>query len=75
MGVAYLSKGILVSRRGVIKAKALVTGRVKSGMVFIPLHYVENTANRLTNAALDPATKTPEYKACAVNLKKVALEA
>jgi hypothetical protein len=36
---------------------------------------VENAANRLTNstqASLDPATKTPEYKVCAVNLKKVA---
>jgi formate dehydrogenase major subunit len=60
------------SRRGVIKAKALVTERVKPGVVFIPLHYVENAANRLTNAALDPATKTPEYKACAVSLQKMA---
>jgi predicted molibdopterin-dependent oxidoreductase YjgC len=59
-------------RRGVIKAKALVTERVRPGVVFIPLHYVENAANRLTNAALDPATKTPEYKAGAVSLKKVA---
>jgi len=55
-----------------IFAKALVTGRVKPGVVFIPLHYVENAANRLTNAALDPAIKTPEYKVCAVSLKRVA---
>ncbi len=55
-----------------IFAKALVTGRVKPGVVFIPLHYVENAANRLTNAALDPATKTLEYKVCAVSLKRVA---
>jgi predicted molibdopterin-dependent oxidoreductase YjgC len=63
------------SRRGAIKVKALVTERVKPGVVFIPLHYVENAANRLTNstqASLDPATKTPEYKVCAVSLKKVA---
>jgi formate dehydrogenase major subunit len=63
------------TRRGVIKVKALVTDRVKPGVVFIPLHYVENAANRLTNstqAALDPATKTPEYKVCAVSLQKVA---
>jgi formate dehydrogenase major subunit len=60
------------SRRGVIKAKALVTERVRAGVVFIPLHFVENAANRLTNPALDPLTKTPEYKVCAVNLKKVA---
>jgi formate dehydrogenase major subunit len=63
------------SRRGAIKVKALITERVKPGVVFIPLHYVENAANRLTNstqASLDPATKTPEYKVCAVSLKKVA---
>ena len=51
--------------------KALVTERVKPGVVFIPLHYAENAANRLTNAALDPVTKTPEYKVCAVCLNKV----
>jgi formate dehydrogenase major subunit len=60
------------TRRGSIKVKALVTPRVKPGVVFIPLHYVENAANRLTNAALDPTTKTPEYKVCAVSLSKVA---
>jgi predicted molibdopterin-dependent oxidoreductase YjgC len=41
-------------------------------VVFIPMHFMENAANRLTNSALDPVTKTPEYKVCAVNLKKVA---
>jgi len=41
-------------------------------VVFIPLHYVENPANRLTNAAMDPAIKTPEYKVCAASLKRVA---
>jgi formate dehydrogenase major subunit len=60
------------TRRGVIKVKVLLSERVKPGVVFIPLHYVENAANRLTNAALDPGTKTPEYKVCAVSLKKVA---
>lgn len=60
------------SRRGTITAKAWVTERVKPGVVFIPLHYMENAANRLTNAALDPLTKTPEYKVCAVQLDKLA---
>jgi predicted molibdopterin-dependent oxidoreductase YjgC len=60
------------SRRGSIKVKALVTERVKPGVVFIPLHYMENAANRLTNAALDPVTKTPEYKVCAMQLAKMA---
>lgn len=60
------------TRRGSITAKAWVTDRVVPGVVFIPLHYMENAANRLTNAALDPLTKTPEYKVCAVHLAKVA---
>ena len=58
------------SRRGSITASAFLTDRVKPGVVFIPLHYAENPANRLTNPALDPVTKTPEYKACAVSLMK-----
>ena len=62
------------TRRGTIMVKALVTERVKPGVVFIPLHYMENAANRLTNAALDPLTKTPEYKVCAVCLNKVGVE-
>jgi formate dehydrogenase alpha subunit len=60
------------SRRGHIQVKAWVTDAVKPGVVFIPMHYLENAANRLTNAALDPITKTPEYKVCAVNLAKTA---
>jgi formate dehydrogenase major subunit len=60
------------SRRGSITATAYVTKRVKPGVVFIPLHYAENAANRLTNPALDPVTKTPEYKVCAVKLAKSA---
>ena len=62
------------TRRGTIMVKALVTERVKPGVVFIPLHYMENAANRLTNAALDPLTKTPEYKVCAVCLNKVGVD-
>jgi formate dehydrogenase major subunit len=60
------------TRRGSIMVRALVTRRVRPGVVFIPLHFAENAANRLTNAALDPLTKTPEYKVCAVNLSKSA---
>ena len=58
------------SRRGSLMAKAWVTERVRPGVVFIPMHFLENAANRLTNSALDPATKTPEYKVCAVKLEK-----
>jgi formate dehydrogenase major subunit len=49
-----------------------VTERVNPGVGFIPMHYRENAANRIINAALDPVTKTPEYKVCAVHLEKAA---
>jgi predicted molibdopterin-dependent oxidoreductase YjgC len=36
----------------------------------VPFHYAEAAANRLTNAALDPVSKIPEYKVCAVQIEK-----
>jgi anaerobic selenocysteine-containing dehydrogenase len=35
-------------------------------------HYPEVLTNLLTNAALDPQAKTPEYKACAIRIEKIA---
>lgn len=60
----------LVSRRGQIETRAWVTRRVSPGVVFVPFHFVESAANVLTNAALDPVAKIPEYKVCAVRLEK-----
>jgi len=60
------------SRRGEIKVKAWVTERVKKGVVFIPFHFSEAAANILTNSALDPIAKIPEFKVCAVSLEKIS---
>jgi predicted molibdopterin-dependent oxidoreductase YjgC len=38
------------------------------GVVFIPMHFAEAAANLLTNDALDPQAKIPEFKACAVQV-------
>lgn len=59
------------SRRGTVVSKVNLTHRVKPGMIFMPLHFEEAAANLLTNAALDPISKTPEYKVCAVKLEKI----
>ena len=59
----------VVSRRGQIKAKAKVSGKAVDGTVFIPFHYIEGAANELTNSALDPVAKIPEYKVCAVRIE------
>jgi formate dehydrogenase major subunit/formate dehydrogenase alpha subunit len=60
----------IASRRGNIQAKIKVSQKAVSGTVFIPFHYALAAANRLTNAALDPISGIPEFKVCAVKLKK-----
>ncbi len=60
------------SRRGSITSKVQLTERVGKGMVFMPFHFAESAANMLTNAALDPIAKIPEYKVCAVKVTKAA---
>jgi formate dehydrogenase alpha subunit len=59
------------SRRGKIKIKARITSRVPEGTVFIPMHYREAAANMITNDALDPVVKIPEFKVCAVSVEVV----
>ena len=60
------------SRRGEIKAKVKVTGRIKDGVVFIPFHFKDTHVNIITNPAYDPAAKEPELKVCAVKIEKVS---
>jgi len=40
-------------------------------LIFIPFHFKEAAANVLTNAALDPIAKIPEYKVCAARIEKI----
>lgn len=56
------------SRRGSIEAEAWITDRVPPGMVYANFHFPEASANELTIAALDPVSKIPEYKVCAVKV-------
>ncbi|AEB08937.1 Nitrate reductase [Desulfobacca acetoxidans DSM 11109] len=58
------------TRRGEITAKAQVSPKARPGTVFVPFHFAEAAANRLTIAALDPVAKIPEYKVCAVQIEK-----
>jgi formate dehydrogenase alpha subunit len=60
----------VVSRRGELTGQARLTDAVKPGALFVPfvkLH--ESAANFLTNPALDPGSKIPEYKVCAVRVE------
>jgi formate dehydrogenase alpha subunit len=56
------------SRRGEVVLRATVTEKTSVGVVFIPFHFAEAAANLLTNDALDPQAKIPEFKACAVQV-------
>jgi predicted molibdopterin-dependent oxidoreductase YjgC len=61
----------VTSRRGSIEAEAWITDRVPPGMVFANFHFPNASANELTIAALDPVSKIPEYKVCAVKIEVI----
>jgi len=58
------------TRRGRVVTKARVGSQVAKGWLFMPFHFVEGPANMLTNDALDPIAKIPEFKVCAAAIKK-----
>jgi formate dehydrogenase major subunit len=60
-----------ISRRGEIKVPARVTSEIKRNVMFMPFHYAECAANLLTNNALDPLAKIPEFKVCAIRVEKI----
>jgi predicted molibdopterin-dependent oxidoreductase YjgC len=62
----------VISRRGEIEAKAKISKKAVKGTLFIPFHYAQSAANTLTNAALDPTSKIPEYKVCAVRMERIS---
>ncbi len=70
-GIAPDSAVEVSSRRGTVMTRAVVTERSPRGTVFMPFHFKEGAANVLTNDALDPIAKIPEFKVCAVRLKSV----
>lgn len=70
LGIKDSDMVVLRTRRGSIKVKTLVDSKIKKGIVFVPFHYADAPANRLTNPALDPKARIPEFKACAVSISK-----
>lgn len=59
------------SRRGHVTLKALVVTTIREDTVFIPYHWADDrSVNLLTLRALDPVSKIPEFKVCAVRVSK-----
>jgi formate dehydrogenase major subunit len=61
----------LETRRGAVEVNVRADRDVPVGMVFMPFCYAEAAANLLTNPALDPTGKIPEFKFCAARVSPV----
>jgi formate dehydrogenase major subunit len=59
------------SRRGSVEMPVRVTRVTRPGVVFMPIHFGNAAVNILTNTALDPFCRIPEFKACAVKIEKI----
>jgi formate dehydrogenase major subunit len=55
----------VITRRGSVELFARQDDAIPDGVVFIPFAFVEAAANLLTNPALDPFGKIPEFNFCA----------
>jgi assimilatory nitrate reductase catalytic subunit len=60
----------LVSRRGTAVVRARLTRDIREDTLFVPFHWGgPSSINRLTNPALDPTSRMPEFKVCAVRIE------
>ncbi|MEU6420638.1 molybdopterin oxidoreductase family protein [Streptomyces spiralis] len=72
LGAAEGDPVAVVSRRGRAVAPARITTGIRPDTVFMPFHWPgEGRANTLTNPALDPTSRMPEFKVCAVRVEAV----
>ena len=62
----------VTSRRGSIQLTARISDIVVPGVLFIPFHFAEGAANALTNNVLDPESAIPEFKVCAVSIRRAS---
>jgi assimilatory nitrate reductase catalytic subunit len=67
LGIEANQKVLVASRRAEVAATVFLTSTVQVGQLFIPMHY--SAANELTFPAVDPYSRQPAYKACAVSVR------
>ena len=77
--VGNITEGDMVcvtSARGRVTVAAKISSRMMPGVVFMPFHWGDlyapgNATNQITNDVVDPISKEPEYKACAVSVARL----
>jgi assimilatory nitrate reductase catalytic subunit len=70
-GIADGDRVDLVTRRGSASVKAQLTASIRMDTLFVPFHFAgRGRANLLTNPALDPFSRMPEFKVCAVRIER-----
>jgi len=74
LGLTQYDLVAIKSERGQLETKVNITEKSPPGVVFMPFHWREAAANRLTSNALDPVAKIPEYKVSAVNAVLAVLD-
>lgn len=71
-GIADGDRVQVTTPRTTMELKAFVVPTIRPDTLFIPFHYGHDEAvNQLTNAAVDPNVKIPEYKACAAAIERL----
>ena len=70
LGVADGDRVRVSSRRGALESTARVSDKTSPGETWMPLHFQDGNCNWLTNAALDPVARVPEFKVCAVRVER-----
>lgn len=72
-GIAEGDPVSVTSRRGTALMTAQLTPSIRMDTLFVPFHFAgRGRANLLTNPALDPVSRMPEFKVCAVRIQKGA---
>jgi formate dehydrogenase alpha subunit len=66
---------VITSRRGRVEVQVRLVPGTGAKVVFMPFHFREAAANLLTNTALDPVSRIPELKVCAVRVEPAPVAA
>jgi predicted molibdopterin-dependent oxidoreductase YjgC len=72
LGISHDDKIKITSRRGSVTGYAYITDKVPVGVISMSFHFAETPTNVLTNPILDPDSKIPELKVCAVKVEKIS---